>query len=409
MWVRILDRMMRDFIQRGVLALTFHDSTRRTYGNDGTAPVEVAFHDASLPRRLCLATDLAVGEAYMDGSLTIADDDLEAFLNLVTANAALGDNVWWRRLSARVNYARRVIDQWNPVHKARQNVAHHYDLTPALYDLFLDTGRNYSCAYFVDPSLSLEDAQRAKIRHIAAKLLLKPDMEVLEIGCGWGSLAMTLAREHGARVLGVTLSEEQHRYATARAAEAGLQDRVRFKLMDYRQVTGEFDRIVSVGMLEHVGQPFYREYFRTVRSRLKEDGVALIHTIGRAHPPGYTSPWIRKYIFPGGYCPALSELSAAVEREDLHPTDIEVWRLQYARTLRHWYDRFVARQDEARALHDERFCRMWRYYLKASEATFRHNRQCVFQLQLARRQEAVPLTRDYLYPADRHDNRLAAE
>jgi cyclopropane-fatty-acyl-phospholipid synthase len=223
-------------------------------------------------------------------------------------------------------------------------------------------------------------------------------MEVFEIGCGWGGMALTLARDYGVRVLGVTLSEEQLKVATERAAKAGLSDRVRFELMDYRAVTGQFDRIVSIGMFEHVGVPHYREYFDTVKARLKPDGVALIHTIGRASPPGATSPWIAKYIFPGGYVPALSEVATAVEDADLYPCDLEVWRLHYAETLRHWFDRFEAREAEAERLYDARFCRMWRYYLKASEVTFRHNRQCVFQLQLARRQEAVPLTRDYLYP-----------
>ncbi|WP_224813949.1 cyclopropane-fatty-acyl-phospholipid synthase family protein [Hasllibacter sp. MH4015] len=396
MWDRILDRMLRDFVQRGALALTFPDGTRKVYGDAARAPVELTLNDPSLPRRLVLNTDLAVGEGYMDGTLTIAQDDLEGFLSLATANAARSDNVWWRAISARIHTARRVFDQWNPAHKARQNVAHHYDLSSDLYDLFLDEDRQYSCAYFRDPSMTLDQAQAAKKHHIAKKLLLEPDMEVLEIGCGWGGMALTLAQDYDVHVLGVTLSEEQHRIATDRAVRAGLSDRVRFQLMDYRDVTGQFDRVVSIGMFEHVGVPHYREYFRNVRDRLTDDGVALIHTIGRAYPPGHTSPWIQKYIFPGGYCPSLSEMSAAVEKEDLYPTDIEVWRLHYAETLRHWHDRFTARQAEAEALYDARFCRMWRYYLKAAETTFRHNRQCVFQFQMARRQEAVPLTRDYM-------------
>ncbi len=399
MWDRILNRMLRDFIQQGALALTYPDGTRHTYGPARDNPVEVTLHDDALPRRLVLNTDLAVGEAYMDGSLTIAGDDLDGFLTLATINAAQGDRVWWRNLSGRIHRARRVFDQWNPAHKARENVAHHYDLSSRLYDLFLDQERHYSCAYFSDPAMSLEAAQRAKTHHIAAKLVLEPGMEVFEIGCGWGGMALTLARDYGAKVLGVTLSEEQHRFATERAAREGLQDRVRFELKDYRHVTGQFDRIVSIGMFEHVGVPHYREYFDTVRTRLREDGVALIHTIGRADTPGHTSPWIQKYIFPGGYCPSLSEMATAVEKADLYPTDIEVWRLHYAETLRHWYARFTAHEAEARMLYDERFCRMWRYYLKASEATFRHNRQCVFQFQMAKRQEAVPLTRDYMHPA----------
>ena len=396
MWDRILDRMLRDFVQVGALALTYPDGTRRRYGGPDADTVEVTLHDPTLPRRIVLNTDLAVGEAYMDGRLTIGGDDLDGFLAMATRNAARGDGLWWRRLPGIVQHARRRLDQWNPATRAQANVAHHYDLSGALYDLFLDADRQYSCAYFADDAMTLEQAQAAKKHHISAKLLLRPDMEVFEIGCGWGGMALSLAREHGVRVLGVTLSEEQHRIATERAARAGLADRVRFALQDYRAVTGRFDRVVSIGMFEHVGVPHYRAYFDTVRDRLRDDGVALIHTIGRVHPPGHTSPWIRKYIFPGGYCPSLSEMAAAVEKSDLYPTDIEVWRLHYARTLRHWHDRFTARQDAARALYDDRFCRMWRYYLKASEHTFRHNRQCVFQVQLARRQDAVPLTRDYM-------------
>ncbi|MEX3016381.1 class I SAM-dependent methyltransferase [Gymnodinialimonas hymeniacidonis] len=397
MWDRILDRMMRDFIQRRALALTYPDGTRRVYGEEDAAPIEVTLHDPGLPRRLVLNTDLAVGEAYMDGRLTIGQDDLEGFLACATENAGVGDDVWWRRATAAIFKARRRFDQWNPARRARENVAHHYDLSSELYDLFLDADRQYSCGYFPDPSMSLDAAQEAKKHHIAGKLLLQPDMEVLEIGCGWGGMALTLARDYGVRVLGVTLSEEQHRTACQRAADAGLQDRVRFELRDYREVTGEFDRVVSIGMFEHVGVPHYVEYFRNVRDRLKEGGVALIHTIGRAYVPGHTSPWIQKYIFPGGYCPALSEMSAAVEKSGLYSCDVEVWRLHYAETLRHWHDRFVANEDKARALYDDRFCRMWRYYLKACEVTFRHNRQCVFQYQMTKRQEAVPLSRDYLY------------
>ena len=265
-----------------------------------------------------------------------------------------------------------------------------------MYELFLDVDRQYSCAYFARPDMTLEEAQAAKKAHIAAKLCLKPGMRVLDIGCGWGGLALSLARDHGARVLGVTLSQEQHRVATERAQAAGLADRVTFRLMDYRDVTERFDRVVSVGMFEHVGVPHYRAYFEAVQARLGPQGVALIHTIGRSAPPGTTNPWIARYIFPGGYIPALSEMMAAVERTDLWPTDVEVWRLHYAETLRHWHDRFMANRDRAEALYDARFCRMWRFYLVASEMGFRVGRQCVFQLQLARDRAAVPLTRAYL-------------
>jgi len=408
MWDRVLDGMLRQFFVSGALDLTYPDGTTRRYGPGQAADVQITLTDPALLRRLVLSTELALGEGYMDGTVRLAGDDLDGFFQLIVGNAAQSD-AWWRRWSTRLRKAKRWLDQNNPAHKARANVAHHYDLSGALYDLFLDADRQYSCAYFSDPDMTLEAAQAAKKHHIAAKLCLAPDMEVFEIGCGWGGMALTLAQDYGVRVLGVTLSEEQHKIATERAARAGLSDRVRFELRDYRAVTGEFDRIVSVGMFEHVGIPHYGEYFDVVRDRLKPDGVALIHTIGRAAPPGATSPWITKYIFPGGYCPSLSEMSAAVERSGLYPTDVEIWRLHYAETLRHWHDRFMANEDRARALYDDRFCRMWRYYLKASEHTFRHNRQCVFQMQMARKQDAVPLTRNYLYPAQTPGQMRAAE
>jgi cyclopropane-fatty-acyl-phospholipid synthase len=409
MWDRMLDRMLRGFLTEGALEMIYPNGEARRYGEADAEPITIRLTDPALPRRLATNAELALGEAYTDGTLTIDGDDLDGFLTLVTRNAKHGRDLWWRRLDQAVRYARRKIDQNNPAFRARQNVAHHYDLSGELYDLFLDADRQYSCAYFTDPSMTLEEAQAAKKHHIAGKLLLEPGMEVFEIGCGWGGMALTLARDYGARVLGVTLSEEQHKVATERVRKAGLSDRVRFELMDYRAVKGRFDRIVSVGMFEHVGVPHYREYFDTVRDRLTEDGVALIHTIGRAAPPGTTSPWIAKYIFPGGYVPALSEMTRAVEDADLYPCDVEVWRLHYAETLQHWYARFTENEAKARALYDERFCRMWRYYLKASELTFRHNRQCVFQVQLARSQAAVPLTRDYLYPRDRQEHLSAAE
>ena len=408
MWTRLLDVMLRRFFVTGALDLTYPDGTTRRYGPGQGDALRLALHDPALPRRLVLGTELALGEAYMDGTATIDGDDLDGFLALLLSNAAQTDAAW-RRWTTRLRHWKRVIDQTNPAHRSRENVAHHYDLSGKLYDLFLDDDRQYSCAYFTDPDLSLEAAQKAKKRHIAAKLCLSPGMRVLEIGCGWGGLALTLAQDYGVRVLGVTLSTEQHKIATDRAARAGLSDRVRFALQDYRAVQGQFDRIVSVGMFEHVGAPQYDAYFQTVRDRLAPDGVALIHTIGRMAPPGATSPWIAKYIFPGGYCPAMSELAAAVEHSGLYPTDLEVWRLHYAQTLRHWYDRFTANEDGARALYDDRFCRMWRFYLKASEHTFRHNRQCVFQMQIAKRQDAVPLTRDYLYPAQAAQRMRAAE
>ena len=353
--------------------------------------------------------ELGVGEGYMNGTLIIDGDDLYGFMSLALNNIAIGAGPRFQRPLDAMRKIGSWFGQMNSSHKARRNVAHHYDLSADLYDLFLDPDKQYSCAYFTRPDMSLEDAQIAKKAHIAGKLRLEPGMEVLDIGCGWGGMALTLARDYGARVTGVTLSAEQLKIAKDRAAAEGLSDRVVLRLMDYRDVTETFDRVVSVGMFEHVGQPQYRTYFRQVHDRLRPDGVALIHTIGRTDPPGATSPWVQKYIFPGGYVPAMSECMAAVEKEDLYPCDVEVWRLHYAETLRHWHDRFVAQRDAAVAMYDETFFRMWRYYLVASELTFRLNRQCVFQFQLAHRQDAVPLTRDYLYAASAKTAQMAAE
>ena len=399
MWDRILDRLLRSLIRDGNLTVQMPGGARQSYGNGSGPAVTVTLHDPALPGRLVRGPDMALGEAYMDQTLTVENDDLAGFLALLLRNAADGRADWWRYPLERAQRLLRLAQQITPAPRARANVAHHYDLSGGLYDLFLDADRQYSCGYFKTPDDTLEQAQAQKKAHIAAKLRLAPGMRVLDIGCGWGGMALSLARDHGVQVLGITLSLEQHRIATARAAEAGLGAEVEFRLTDYRAVTGKFDRIVSVGMFEHVGVPQYRTYFRQVRDLLAPDGVALIHTIGRTTPPGITSPWITRYIFPGGYCPALSEVMPAVQSSGLWTTDIEVWRLHYAETLRHWRSRFEANIDRAAALYDDRFCRMWRYYLTASEMTFRHYGQCVFQIQLAHRQDAVPLTRDYLYKA----------
>ena len=399
MWEGALERFLRRIVRSGDLRVTL-PSGRVIGVGEGGPSFAVRLTDPALPRRLCLTPELSFGEAYMDGTLTIEGDDLRGVVGLLTREMSRAEYLpAWAGIAGRLRDLRRGFDQWNPAHRSQANVAHHYDLSGALYDLFLDQDRQYSCAYFREPGMTLEEAQAAKKAHVAGKLLLEPGMRVLDIGCGWGGMALTLARDFGARVVGVTLSEEQIRIARDRAAAAGLADRVEFRLIDYRKVEGPFDRIVSVGMFEHVGVPHYREYFGKVRDLLTLDGVALIHTIGRLRPPTSTNPWITRYIFPGGYCPALSEVAAAVEKAGIEQTDIEVWRHHYAMTLRHWHDRFMARIDEARRLYDERFCRMWRFYLIASEVSFTEGHQVVFQIQLARCKDAVPLTRDYLYPA----------
>lgn len=378
---------------------------------DGNAPhVTARIKDSATVRHILRRPDIGVGEAYMDGRLTLDNDDLHGFLQLAMMNMRTERAPLWRRPFNMAWFAARRLRQSNRARRAQSNVAHHYDLSGELYDLFLDEDRQYSCAYFADPGMTLEAAQTAKKRHIARKLLIEPDMHVLDIGCGWGGMAITLAQEFGAKVTGITLSQEQLNIATKRVRDAGLDDRVSIQLIDYRALEGSFDRIVSVGMFEHVGLPQFRQYFQSVHDLLDPDGVALIHTIGRQAPPASTSPWIDKYIFPGGYIPSMSEMVAAIEKEGLYNTDIELWRVHYADTLRHWHDRFVANQDKARALYDERFCRMWRFYLVSCEQAFRYGFQCVFQVQMARRQDAVPVTRDYLYRADSGPSRqFAAE
>ncbi len=360
------------------------------------APVRLVIDDPGLLRRLPWHPALAFGEGYMDGTVRFEEGSLRDFLALFMLNAAAAGDRPLSRAKGGVDRLIRRLHQNNPIPRAARNVAHHYDLSPRLYELFLDADRQYSCAYFPTGSETLEQAQAAKKRHIAAKLLLRPGMRVLDIGCGWGGTALYLAREFGVSVTGITLSERQLEAARGRARAEGLDDRVRFELTDYREAGGTFDRIVSVGMFEHVGVRFYRAYFRAVRSLLAPDGVALLHTIGRSDPPGDTNPWLRKYIFPGGYCPALSEIMAAVERERLTATDVEVLRLHYARTLALWHQRFQANRAEIAAMLDERFCRMWEFYLIGSEMAFRHEDQVVFQIQLARDKAAVPDSRDYI-------------
>ena len=391
----LASHLLRRMIAVGTLRVV--DANGKTHLFRGAAGPEatVRLHDRALHRRLLFNPRLAAGEAYMNGTLTIEDGTLYDLLDLAGRNIAGLDSHPLSALRTWLGKALRVVHTYNPVPRARRNVAHHYDLSGALYDLFLDADRQYSCAYFVGDNDSLEVAQDNKKLHIASKLLLEPGQRVLDIGSGWGGLALYLARLADVDVTGVTLSAEQQRVAERRAKEAGLADRVRFHLRDYREVTGRYDRIVSVGMFEHVGVAHFGEYFRKVRELLTEDGVALLHSIGRMDPPGATDPWIRKYIFPGGYTPALSEAVAAVERTGLWIADIEILRLHYAKTLREWRRRFLANRDKARTIYDERFCRMWEFYLTGCEIAFRHIGQMVFQMQLARRQDAVPLTRDY--------------
>ncbi len=398
----LLRALLRALIKKG--SLTYYDPAgrRHDFGDPAAGPsVAIRITDRGAPLRIALDPRTALGEAYMDGHLRIEQGTLYDFLDLSARNLGMKGSMASERLARWRDWFLRKWQQWNPMRAASARVRHHYDLDGRLYDLFLDTDKQYSCAYFETPEATLEQAQLAKKRHIAAKLRLRPGQRVLDIGCGWGGMALYLAEKHGVDVLGVTLSVEQHAVATRRAQERGLADRVKFELRDYRSLDGQFDRIVSVGMFEHVGSPHYLEYFNTLRRLLKPDGVALLHSIGRADGPGSTAGFIRRYIFPGGYSPALSEVLPAIERSGLWTTDVEILRLHYAETLRHWRQRFMARWDAARALYDERFCRMWEFYLAASEITFRHMGHMVFQIQIARDVNALPITRDYMLEDER--------
>jgi cyclopropane-fatty-acyl-phospholipid synthase len=341
--------------------------------------------------------ELKLGEAYMDGTFVIESGSIADFLDL-TLSADYATR--WSRVLAHIRYLWRRLEQFNPERRARRNVHHHYDLDSRLYTLFLDSDRQYSCGYFETPEMSLDDAQLAKRRHIAAKLLIDRDRRVLDIGCGWGGLGLYLAETCGAKVTGITLSDEQYATARQRAAEKRLGDRAEFRFQDYREVGEHFDRIVSVGMFEHVGVGYYDVFFHKCAELLSDDGVMLLHAIGRSEGPSATNPWIAKYIFPGGYIPALSEVLPAIERSGLLVTDIEILRLHYAETLKAWRQRFLAHRDDAERIYDARFLRMWEFYLAASEMAFRRQNMMVFQIQLTKHQGVVPITRNYIAAAE---------
>ena len=392
----LLSLLLNKLIQFGTLHII--DASGRKHSFVGTDDMEVTvrFHSPSLPRRIFLKPDLATGEAWMEGELTLEDGaSIYEFLYLVTKNME------WRKgnimhSTGKTPFTRIIglIDQINPAGRSKQNVAHHYDLSSALYELFLDPDRQYSCAYFESPDDSLEQAQIKKKNHIYKKLLLDSSHKLLDIGCGWGGLALTMNELSGADVTGITLSEEQLAYAQKRVESNG---KVNFHLQDYRLVQEKYDRIVSVGMFEHVGYSQYQTFFDKVHDLLADDGVALLHTIGRADGPGATDGFTKKYIFPGGYAPALSEIVPRIEKAGLYITDIEVWRLHYAETLKHWRHACEAKADKIIDLYDDKFLRMWMFYLASAECAFRNLGHVVFQIQLAKRQDAAPLSRDYMY------------
>ena len=408
-FMKVLAHFLRRLVRTGDLSVVDVEGQVYQFGTVGTEPsIAIRLHDRSLYWKLLINPGLFLGEAWMDGTVTVKSGNLPDLLALFGINSHLEPPTRWDRLLMATAPVRQFWQQWNPAGRSKRNVAHHYDLSDTLYDLFLDRDRQYSCAYFTDPANSLETAQYDKKRHLAAKLCIQPGMRVLDIGSGWGGLALFLARECGADVTGLTLSVEQHAKATERAAASGLADKVRFHLRDYRAETSSYDRIVSVGMFEHVGVNHYGQFFAQVDRLLKPDGIALIHSIGRMDGPGTTNPWLRKYIFPGGYAPALSEVVPVVERAGLHLTDIEILRLHYAETLKAWAERFSAAREQVRELYDERFCRMWEFYLAAAEMDFRHHFTMVFQMQLAKKVDAVPLTRDYIVDWERSHEQIHA-
>jgi cyclopropane-fatty-acyl-phospholipid synthase len=404
-----MDRLLRvaleKLIRAGNLRVTTADGSTFTLGDGSGRPVAIRFTTRAAQRNILIDPELKFGEAYMDGGVVVEQGSIADVLAIALGQDRDGRPPAWARPQWLVRYLYRRLTQFNPRPRARRNVAHHYDLDGQLYALFLDADRQYSCAYFEVPGQSLDDAQLAKKRHLAAKMLIKPDRRVLDIGCGWGGLALYLAEHCGARVTGITLSEQQHARARVRAAEKGLSSQVEFRLQDYRDVPETFDRIVSVGMFEHVGVGFYDAFFRKCRALLDDNGVMLLHSIGRSEGPNVTNPWIAKYIFPGGYIPALSEVLPAVERAGLLVTDIEILRLHYAETLKSWRERFLAQREQVERLYDDRFVRMWEFYLAASEMAFREQAMMVFQMQLTRRQGVVPMTRDYIM---REETRLRA-
>lgn len=397
---RLLHHMFKYVVRYGSLNVTYSDGTKQKY--QGQYPGNSAgmrLVTASAERAIMLNPSLSFGEKYVSGEIIPEKDDLEALLRLFLFNIEKGTLMNDTILKSLTRFIQRItpVDLAHNLRRSQQNVAHHYDLNAKLYRLFLDEDMQYSCAYFENNDQTLEQAQLAKKHHIAKKLFLtKPGLHVLDIGCGWGGLSMTLARDYGAKVTGITLSQEQLKIGRQRVQEAGLSEKITLKLSDYRSLNQKFDRIVSVGMLEHVGATQYETFFRHIKKMLKKDGVSLIHSIGRKDGPSATNPWISRYIFPGGYSPALSEVFTAVEKANLWVTDCEILRLHYAKTIWHWRQRFEAQREKIKNMFDEKFIRMFRFYLTSAELAFRVQDHMNFQIQLTPELETLPITRDYM-------------
>ena len=399
--------VLSHMIKTGDLTVTDSSGARAHYGDKTGVPVHIHFKTKHAERAVALDPELKLAECFMDGEIDFLEGDIYTLLRIVFENTGpTAATEPWMKALAKLRILFRRFQQMNTISRSSDNIKSHYDLSGELYDLFLDPDKQYSCAYFDPPNATLAEAQLAKKRHIAAKLLMKEGDKVLDIGCGWGGMGLYLARHLKANVTGVTLSEEQHSVANQRARDEGLGDRAKFELTDYRNIDDKFDRLVSVGMFEHVGVGHFAEYFQHVARLMKPDGVFLLHAIGRADGPGATNPFIRKYIFPGGYIPALSEVLPHIEKAGLYVTDVAILRLHYAETLKAWREAFMANRDKAKALYDERFCRMWEFYLAASESAFRWQNMMVFHIQIAHRQESVPLTRNYIEAEEKRLKRL---
>lgn len=399
--MKLLNNMMSSFVQEGRLTIIDADGETHVHGPGGQPDITVRLTDRKLYRQLFLNPELRAGEAYMDGTLICENGGIRDLLKLFAVNRTRLRAYPLQKVLKRTLKRIRKFHQRNSSAASRKNVQHHYDLSNDFYRLFLDADMQYSCAYWPDPDITLEEAQRLKKAHIAAKLNLKPGMKVLDIGCGWGGMAIYLAEKYGCHVTGVTLSDEQLALGRARAKERGVADKVDLRLQDYRDLDEQFDAVVSVGMFEHVGVPHYLEYFNKIKELLTDDGCALIHSIGRKGGPGTTGAWIRRYIFPGGYSPALSETFAEIEKAGLWVTDCEILRLHYAETLKEWETRFQANREKVAAMFDERFCRMWEFYLTTSEFSFRYGKHMNFQIQLSKTVDALPLSRDYMYEREK--------
>ncbi|MBT3916194.1 MAG: class I SAM-dependent methyltransferase [Rhodospirillaceae bacterium] len=396
----VLQPILSHMIKFGSLKVVNADGKIYRFNGESSelAPSEVCvrFHDKQYARWLALSPSMALGKGYMEGRVSVENGTIYDFIQLLALNVEQDDYHWLHRLFDQIDALRKRFQQFNPARKSRHNVAHHYDLSGELYELFLDRDRQYSCAYFEQPENDLDTAQTDKKNHIAAKLLLQGDHRVLDIGSGWGGMGLYIARHFGAKVDGITLSEEQLKESNQLAKSENLDNKAKFYLRDYRNLEDTYDRIVSVGMFEHVGVNHFKTYFSKIHDCLAQDGVALLHTIGRIGHPTVTDPWIRKYIFPGGYIPSLSEIMPAIENTGMVVTDVEFLGLHYAETLKHWQQGFQANRDKVKEIYDETFCRMWEYYLACSEVSFRHLDSTVLQIQMVKDRRVVPMTRDYM-------------